>query len=260
MNTHKWSIAHTIFTLALIATLGVFSVCVDAADEVVSNTTIAAKMDAIGLEYILYSNGVVETAFNVNGEEIKIGVVPWKDDGSLEIASLYEKEGIRSLRCRISPECQGAEFKSAIFSFVSAMNEFRSAQQKYTKEFSTSGNTTAAKDTAAPTLTDFNIIPVQYREADSKVKAWLKQQGYYGKMVSIIARVSMVNDTYLLFKYDYTDTQDSLYGPSLSFKVTPKNYSPLDYNEKDVYIVSGQIVEDMFWTFQLSDPILQRAK
>ncbi len=259
MKTYKMSIAQSFFTLTIIATLGCFSVCADAADEVISNTTIAAKMDAIGLKYDLYKDGAVETSFNVNGEEIVIAVLPWKDDGSLAIASLYEKEGIRHLRCIVSPECQGAEFKSAIFSFVSAMNEFRSAQQKYTKEYS-SGENVNTTATAAPTLTDLNAIPVQYRESNSKVKAWLKQQEYFGKTVSIKARVSMINDRNLLFNFDYANASDSLFGSSLSFTVQPNNYSPLDYNENDVYIISGQLIEDMMWPFKISDPSLQRSK
>ena len=222
-------------------------------------STIETALDEIGLGYKLFSDGA-EIIFTIDGQEYKVAVFPSGDQGDLSLAYRLN-EGVHILRCSIDANCRGGALKAAIWAFVTASKEFKSSYQKFTVEFAPgatkSGSTTAS---SATELTDFNIIPAQYRESDSKVKAWLKQQGYYGKTVSIKARVYTVRDSHLIFIFDYNDTQNSLMGSSLIFRVTPKNYSPLDYNEKDAYIVSGQMEEDISWTFQLSNPILQRAK
>lgn len=164
LKAYKWP-AHRIFILAFIVTFGCAPLYSIAEDEISlvsgeNSPTIAEKMDAIGFEYSEDENGDVEASLVIDGEKTVFAILPWKDKGSLQIASLYSKNDIHSLRCIVSPECQGAELKSAIYSFVHAMIEFRSSEIKYSKEFSSGENTVAQqKQVITSNIADETVKP-----------------------------------------------------------------------------------------------------
>ena len=262
MKAYKWP-AHRIFILAFIVTFGCAPLYSIAEDEISlvsgeNSPTIAEKMDAIGFEYSEDENGDVEASLVIDGEKTVFAILPWKDKGSLQIASLYSKNDIHSLRCIVSPECQGAELKSAIYSFVHAVSEFRSSEIKYSKEFTSGKSTENSQSANASIISDLNIIPEQYRDSNSKVTAWLKQQGLEGKPVSIKAIVSSIGPNLLDFMYEY-DAGDS---SPLRFDAMINNYSPLDYNEGEIYIINGRLTmpEYGMWPFTISQATLQRVK
>jgi hypothetical protein len=255
MTTQKYPFAILACILGLVVSLGFGTYCAHAADPVITTA-----LDEIGLKYSLDQEGDVWLAYSIEGSDISFYIQKTSDSNDLRFTWPTKDNGIRALLCLVRPECRGNSLKQALSAFALSIFKFQAVQSTYAKESGLPETKSTSTANASSSLTDFNIIPVQYRESDSKVKAWLKQQGYFGKNVSIKARVGMVNDRTLLFKFDYANASDSLFGSSLSFTVQPNNYSPLDYNENDVYIISGQISEDMMWPFKISNPTLQLSK
>lgn len=221
-----------------------------------ANANIAEVLDQAGLKYSLDKEGSAAIVLTINSKDIQVDVIPWNSiEGGLSLAHLYKNNGVNYLYCNIDPSCRGPLFKAAVYSFALSLNEFYSSHAKYTAELSSGVATTAATAPKAEVV-DLNTIPIQYRDSDSKVKAWFKQQDLYGKMVTTSARIGMVRDKDIYFTIYTPAKNDSLLGSSLVFRVVPNNYSPLDYSENDNYIISGQLLEDEAVTFKIVNPDL----
>ena len=255
MTTQKYPSAIFVCIFGLVVLLGLGTYCAHAADPVITTA-----LDEIGSKYSADTDGVVWLSYDVRGEDVTFYIQNISEDNRLKFTCVIKEGGVLALQCLVGLECRGDALKTALLAFVTSVANFRAAQATSAKKSGLPETASTSNANTDSSLTDFNAIPVQYREADSKVKAWLKQEGYYGKTVSFKAHVRMVFDQSVLFEFKYAEKKPM--GNNLSFDVFPPSFSPLDYNEGDSYIVSGQIVENDLGVgaFSLSNAKLQRIE
>ena len=251
---HPSAILTCIFLLALFLSLSPTNV-------IAADPEITGALDEIGQKYEINNSGDIFLTFNINNNETTVDftVKPLGDKGDMAfIYSGAPEQGVNSMICRLTSQCRGEKLKSVIDSFINASYAFQITQRKNASKAKAPMDELDAIVLGSPELTDFNIIPTQYRESNSKVTAWLKQQGFEGKPVSIKATVSSVGSARLDFKYEY----DAGNGAALRFDAEINNYSPLDYNEGETYIINGQMTmpDYGFWPFTISQATLQIVK
>lgn len=219
----------------------------------------SSALDDIGSQYKLDKNNDPLLTVTINNElEVSFSVKTVGDKGDLAfIYTSDSTDGVGSLICRVTSSCRGKYLSTALDSFINAIYVFTSNQGKALGTKSKS-ESTAKESQPASKIFDVNIIPSQHRNSESKIKAWLKQENYYGKQLTFLATVSMVADSAIFFKCDYDEEQLGLFS-TFTFRATPSNYSPLDYNENDVYEVSGILGENMMGSLIVGNPILKQS-
>ena len=257
MSMQKYTRAITGRIIGLVFTLSIAANCVYAADPITTSA-----LDEIGQQYELNAGGDVFLSFDINNKETTVAftVKPLGDKGDLAlIYSGSAEDGVNSLICRLTAQCRGENLKTAIGSFINAAYAFSVAQQKNTQSATAPVASKSENPSQAATssdVLDINAVPEQYRDSSSKVKAWLKQQGFFGKIVSIKVRVNNVGDDSLTCQF----ASARGVGPSDSFIIRTDNYSPLDFNKGEIYIATGQMEDNWMLLFELSSSTLKRAQ
>ena len=243
----------SVYRHILVVLFSLYCICLQSASASIASSS----LDDIGSKYTLDKNNDPFVTVTINNElEVSFSVKTVGDKGDL--AFIYTSDpanGVGSLICRVTSTCRGKQLSAALESFINAIYNFNSNQSRMLGSKTDSGVSGNQTKTASKFF-DVNTVPAQHRNSESKVKAWMKQEGYFGKQMSFLATVSMVADSTLFFKCNYDEEQMSLFG-SFSFQATPANYSPLDYNENDIYEVSGILGANILGALIVDNPVIK---
>ena len=244
-----------IFTciLGLIVFLALGTYYVHAADPIITTA-----LDDIGFKYTLDKDGDVWLSYDVEGKNISFYIKKISDDNTLMFTFIIKESGVVALQCMVGADCRGDALQSAISAFIHSVAKFKDLQATYAKKLGLPDTTSASSATTGPSITDFNAIPAQYRTSESQIAAWLKQNGLFGKPISVKATLVSISEYFVMVTFVYNDPPDPISAPMIV--VSPIKFSPLDYTKGETYIVTGTPVTDDMGSLVFRNSTLQIAK